>query len=55
MAERGPKDLQDGIEDKSCWTEPLVASARLANSPGIIRGNAVANKEATEAQCAKKK
>ena len=27
-----------GIADKACWTEPLVAGAKLAGSMGIVKG-----------------
>ena len=33
-----------GIADKACWTEPLVARAKLASSMGIVKRNAGATK-----------
>jgi hypothetical protein len=29
-----------GIADKTCWTDPLVARAKLASSMGIVKRNA---------------
>ena len=33
-----------GIADKACWTEPLVARAKLASSMGIVKRKGVGTK-----------